>query len=464
MAASHTPKTGSARRAPVTLSAAARLRAVIAEALRVPHDVIDEHSAYGRPGRWDSLGHVSILLKCEQAWGVRIDPRVAPDLASFGALLAHLELAAPGGSPLGEHAPRCGHAPVPGHDAPMIQVGLRNVYFDETAISRVDEAGSDLVYRGHSIGALCDAWPLERVVSLLLSTMGEAPGHDWGSLVQGARARVREHGLARPSGRTLVHDLMAGVPGLIALIDQRADDSTTLPTYYAAMIALMAELGGAPHEPRPLASLIARAVCAHDLDAPSLRAAEVCLIAQAEHGANASAFAARVAAGAGAGIPEALVAGMASFGGWRHGGAIRDAHDLLGAIESPAEARDMIAHLARSGEPVPGFGHRVYHLRDPRSAPLLDALSSLGTPRARAMHATLTAVLKAGEDLIRLGMVPNVDLFAAALLRAIGLDREQAYALFVAARVPGWLAHIAEQRARRVLIRPRLHYTGPMPA
>lgn len=443
-----------------------RLRAVIADALRVPHDVIDEHSAYGRPGRWDSLGHVSILLKCEQAWGVKIDPRVAPDLASFGALLAHLELAAPGGATatVGPAlASGCTTTPAHGQGAPTIHVGLRNVYFDETAISRVDEAGSDLVYRGHSICTLCTSWSLERVVSLLLSTPGDAPAHDWPALVQGARSQVREHGLARGGGRALVHDLMACVPGAGMLAHSNADDTSTLPAHYAVVIALLAELGGAPRDPRPLASLITRAVCGHDLDAPSQRAAEVCLIAQAEHGANASAFAARVAAGAGASISESLVAGMASFGGWRHGGAIRDAHDLLGAIGSPSEAHDVIAHLARSGEAVPGFGHRVYHVRDPRSAPLQAALRSLDTAHARAMDATLAAVLKAGDDLIRLGMVPNVDLFAAALLRAIGFDREQAYALFVAARVPGWLAHIAEQRARRVLIRPRLHYTGPTP-
>jgi citrate synthase len=49
----------------------------------------------------------------------------------------------------------------------------------------------------------------------------------------------------------------------------------------------------------------------------------------------------------------------------------------------------------------------------------------------------------------------NVEFFTAVLLDAIGLPRSAFAAVFAAARVAGWCAHVVEQRRTGKLIRPR---------
>ena len=58
------------------------------------------------------------------------------------------------------------------------------------------------------------------------------------------------------------------------------------------------------------------------------------------------------------------------------------------------------------------------------------------------------------------GLYPNVDLYSAGLLHAIGLPIPLYTPLFAAARSVGWVAHSIEQLKNNKLLRPRLKYTG----
>ena len=56
---------------------------------------------------------------------------------------------------------------------------------------------------------------------------------------------------------------------------------------------------------------------------------------------------------------------------------------------------------------------------------------------------------------------PNLDYPSGPAYNLIGFDTATFTPLFVAARIVGWTAHIAEQLASNALIRPLSEYVGP---
>jgi citrate synthase len=61
----------------------------------------------------------------------------------------------------------------------------------------------------------------------------------------------------------------------------------------------------------------------------------------------------------------------------------------------------------------------------------------------------------------RKGIYPNLDYPSGPAYNLMGFDTLTFTPLFVAARVTGWTAHIAEQLASNALIRPLSEYNGP---
>lgn len=178
---------------------------------------------------------------------------------------------------------------------------------------------------------------------------------------------------------------------------------------------------------------------------PLLRQALVLL---SDHELNPSTFAVRVAASTGASLQAALLAGMATLSGPRHGGAGAMAHAALDA----AAAGELEAFLARPGSGAPygfGFGHPLYPDGDPRAAHLLAQL-----PRGAAERAAVDAL---GD---RLGLAPNIDMALAALTRHLGAPRDAVAVIFTVGRLAGWMAHAKEQAQRGEIIRPRARYVA----
>ena len=59
------------------------------------------------------------------------------------------------------------------------------------------------------------------------------------------------------------------------------------------------------------------------------------------------------------------------------------------------------------------------------------------------------------------GLHPNLDYPAGPAYHLIGFDTPTFTPIFVAARLPGWTAHIAEQLTANSLILPLAAYNGP---
>ncbi len=159
------------------------------------------------------------------------------------------------------------------------------------------------------------------------------------------------------------------------------------------------------------------------------------LILCADHELNASTFAARVVASTGADLSACLIAGLAALSGPRHGTASDRVEDLLDGWPVPLSP------------PIPGCGHRLYPGGDPRVLPLLSP--GIDPVAAAVMRAAVAA-----------GQAPNVDFGLVAMRRLAGLPRGAGAVIFAVGRLAGWIAHVAEEQARGVLIRPRARYVG----
>jgi citrate synthase len=184
------------------------------------------------------------------------------------------------------------------------------------------------------------------------------------------------------------------------------------------------------------------------------------LILCADHELNASSFTARVIASAEANPYEVVLGGLAALQGFRHGGHTRRVSALLREINEPRDVVTVIGERLLRGEPIPGFGHRLYPQGDPRAALLLDLI------RRAKINAKYSALTKAiVEEVQRVtGEAPTIDFALATLERILNLPPDSALALFALGRTVGWIGHAIEQYSTGQLIRPRAAYTGRQPS
>jgi citrate synthase len=150
---------------------------------------------------------------------------------------------------------------------------------------------------------------------------------------------------------------------------------------------------------------------------------------------------------------------MGAMSGALHGGASLGAETLLAAASSPEDVPRVVGELLRRGERVPGFGHFIYKVGDPRAVLLFD-LMRRAAPKSRPL-AVAEAVL---AEVRRKSLPePNIDLAIATLVQVAGMIRGSGEAIFAVARTAGWIAHALEAYSGPGPLRPRAVYTGRPP-
>jgi citrate synthase len=188
------------------------------------------------------------------------------------------------------------------------------------------------------------------------------------------------------------------------------------------------------------------------------------LILHAEHGSNASSFAARVVIGTEANLHAAITAAIAALSGPAHGGAAEDVMRMAEEIGEAARAADYVREKRKAGVPITGFGHRVYRAEDPRARHMragVERLSrEMGDPR---WFEILQAVVAAMAPYARHGVNVNVDFYSGVVYHLLGIKRDLFVPIFAIGRIPGWVVQVNEQFENNILIRPLTLYSGPEP-
>jgi citrate synthase len=191
------------------------------------------------------------------------------------------------------------------------------------------------------------------------------------------------------------------------------------------------------------------------------------LVLHAEHGMNASTFAARVTAATLADMHAAITAACAALKGPLHGGANQDVMNLLLECGTADAAEAKVKGMLAGKQKVPGFGHRVYRTFDPRATFLRKMSKQLGEAAGNTkwyeMSERLIPLLrdtpKSNGEAMNLN--PNVDFFSASAYYTMGIPIDLFTPIFAIARVTGWSAHVMEQHKNNRIIRPTDDYVGP---
>ena len=356
--------------------------------------------------------------------------------------------------------------------------GLEGVVAASTAISSV--ADGDLQYRGYPIEELASNARYEEVAYLLL--------HD--DLPDEAELRKFESQLGdnRPLSPLLLRllknlgsgtamDVLRTVVSASAVEDPDEGDNSheaeyrkairltaRMPTILAAYIR--GRNGEEPVDADPSLGHAEDFVRMAGLEKAHANAADVldtCFILQAEHGLNASTFAARITAATLADMHAAVTAALGALKGPLHGGATDGTMEMLDEIGSVERIPEFVEEGFARKYKFPGFGHRVYVTTDPRAPFLREFARGLSEgDGALSMPPYFAIQERLVEEVNNRRQLPvNVDYYAATTYTYLGIPADLGTSIFAIGRMAGWCAHIMEQHGDNRLIRPESEYTGP---
>ncbi len=194
------------------------------------------------------------------------------------------------------------------------------------------------------------------------------------------------------------------------------------------------------------------------------RVMDVCLILHADHGMNASTFAALVVASTLSDIYFSIGSGIAALNGPLHGGANEAVMNMLDQIKSVKDVSSFFKERMEKKDKIMGFGHRVYKAYDPRArvlGPLAEELSKENKVLASKFKIAKSLEKKVIASLGREKKIfPNVDFYSGMVYQSMGIPRDMYTPIFAVARTAGWAARILEYLQKNRIFRPRAIYTG----
>ena len=360
-----------------------------------------------------------------------------------------------------------------------INRGLKGIYFERSGVSHIDGAKGELSYRGYSIHDLATRSTFEEVCYLLI--FGELPTAielaAFDARLKAARSlppaiydiiESTKQGHPMDVLRTAVSALAALEPqsqnvGEDAFIENGIRLTAQVPMIIAAHEHI--RNGRAPVPADPSLSHAANWLYMLKGERPSedaARLADVDFILHAEHGANASAFAARVTVGTEANLHGAMVTALATLAGPAHGGAAEDVMKMVQEIGTPDKAAAYVKTKRAAREAVTGFGHRVYRAEDPRARHMREGVRKLGEEMgAPVWYEILQGVVEAMKPYSRHGLNVNVDFYSGVIYQLHNIPMDLYVPIFAIGRMPGWVIQCIEQQRGNILIRPLTLYNGP---
>jgi citrate synthase len=369
-------------------------------------------------------------------------------------------------------------------DSITVDPGLEGVVVGSTGISKVAGQEGRLTYRGYDIADLAAHATYEEVAFLLWH--GRLPNRK--ELADITRDMAAQRALPKeilamlklvPHSAWPMDVVRTAVSALSLYVPPRPDGTHVsdvaaairLTAATATAVAAWARLrkGQEPIAPRTDLGHAANFLYMKNGEAPSQTAAhalDVYFVLLADHGFNASTFAARVTASTWADMYAAVTTAVATLQGDLHGGAPGKVMKMILDIGEPDKAEAYVRGIVDKGGRVMGIGHREYKVRDPRAEPLermaRELGQSAGTPQWYAVARRLEDVAVKVLDEKKPGrrLYANVEFYTAPTLFALGIEPDMFTCMFACSRMAGWTAHILEQMKDNRLIRPQVEYTG----
>jgi citrate synthase len=364
--------------------------------------------------------------------------------------------------------------------------GLEGVIAGDSTICRIDGEEGRLYYRGYSIEDLAAHSDFEEVCYLLLNDRLPTAAE-----LKEFRARMRA---ARPlhpkvidmiqnfppDGKPmeLLQSVMAFLSGYVAhKIQHSATCNCRQTLHQVAQLAtvtaahLRFRQGLTYVEPRADLSHGANFLYMLRGQVPEQEEGDVmdaCLVLHAEHGFNASTFTARVVASTLSTCYSSISAAIGAFYGTLHGGANEKVVAMLEEIGTVDRVESWLHEALDEHLKIMGMGHRVYKAKDPRAVIMEGFLERLAAGKGDRRHFDMLKKIEAlaTKEFESRGkkIYPNVDFFSGSVYGLLGIPPSLYTPIFAVARIPGWLAHILEQREHdNRIYRPKSLYSGPAP-
>lgn len=358
------------------------------------------------------------------------------------------------------------------------KAGLEGVVAAETQICDIDGQKGELIYCGYDIRDLAEHATFEEVIYLLwhqklpnayeltslkmdLEENYEIPKEIMDTLRR-LSPRLSAMGMLRTFVSMLAHfDPEAGDRSMSANENKALRIVAKIPTLVAALDRFRKGNDYVPSKPgQSIATRFLYQLFGKDPLPEASKAMDVALVLHAEHGFNASTFAARVVAGTLSDIYSSVTAAVAALKGPLHGGANEEVIKTLRQIGHVSHVRKFIENELAEKRLIFGFGHRVYKTIDPRAKHLMKMSEALckasGHSKWFEMSVEIQKVMKELK-----GLDPNVDFYSASLYQTMGIPADLFTSIFAISRAAGWTAHILEQYRNNRLIRPLSEYVGP---
>jgi citrate synthase len=360
--------------------------------------------------------------------------------------------------------------------------GLAGLIAADSILSSVNGETGELIYRGYDIMDLGENACFEEVVYLLWH--GDLPS---GSQLDTFKAAlVAKRDLPTPvlgmmtnfSRKTHPMAVLRTTVSGLGLIDETADDNSLerarrkalwLTAVFPTIIAAWERIRNnkTPMPPRDDLGHAANFLYMLNGEKPNpdaVDALDAYLVLLADHGFNASTFAARITTSTQSDVYSAVTSAIGTLKGAAHGGANQRAMEQFIDAAQRGDVAAWYREARAAGKRIMGMGHRVYKVEDPRAKilrPLAERLAeSSGRGQWYDVAAQIERAARSDEYFVSRDLYANVDFFSAVVLYMIGIPVDQFTPLFALSRIAGWMAHIQEQLADNRLIRPKARYVG----
>ena len=357
--------------------------------------------------------------------------------------------------------------------------GLEGIIAGETALSLVDGKNSQLYYRGISIEQFVGKSSFEEVVFLLWNLRlprKEELEHFKNELAQHREIpKAMYDWLAAVPKRAHPMGVLRSAISQLGLLDVSADktDNTNLRRIALELTAqtptILAAFSRLRDGKQPIAPDLRLSHAGNFIymlngtkPAPHMEnALDTYLVLLADHGFNASTFAARVTVATLSDMYSGIVAGVGCLKGDLHGSAVQNVMEMFLEIGTPEKAESYVKEAFAHKKKIMGFGHRIYKDVDPRATAfrgVAEALSNVKSGEKKWVQMAAN-IEKAVHEIKKIPC--NVDFFSSYVLYTVGFPIDFFTTVFAASRISGWTAHVIEQLSNNRLIRPEAIYTGP---